>query len=119
MSHRFPSYRCKKVHGREYACVSLPDGLGGRRDILLGRYGTRESRIEYSRVIAEWQAGDRRWPQWVPATDIPINELLVAFLPYAERHYRHADGPPTAELRDMKVTLGPLKELYGLRPARK
>ena len=58
-SLRVPSYRCKPVHGRKYACVSLPDGQGGRRDILLGRYGTKESKVEYARVIAEWQAADR------------------------------------------------------------
>ena len=61
-SYRIPSYRCKKSNGRKYGCVSLPDGRGGRRDILLGKYGTKESRAEYARVIAEWEATDRLLP---------------------------------------------------------
>ena len=113
MSLRLPSYRCKKVGSRKYAAVSLPDGLGKRRDILLGRYGTRESRIEYARVIADWQASDRRLPQWVAATDITINEMLERYVPFAERHYRHSDGSPTTELGEVKVCLRPLRQLFG------
>jgi hypothetical protein len=56
MSHRstIPSYRHHKQSGQ--AIVTLPDGLGGRHDVLLGKYGTPESRDEYARVIAEWEA---------------------------------------------------------------
>jgi hypothetical protein len=121
MSHRVPSYRRKKVQNRQYAVVSLPDGAGGRRDVLLGRYGTKESKVEYARVIAEWQAADRGLPAKVAersATDLTINELLERYLPHIERHYRHADGTPTNELTDMKITLRPLKNLYGHTLAR-
>jgi integrase len=117
MSHRVPSYRCKKVGHRKYACVSLPDGVSGRRDILLGRYGSKESRIEYARVIAEWQAADRRLPHAEAEPGLTINELILAYLPHVEQHYRHADGTPTNELVDMKITLRPLKQLYGHTPA--
>jgi integrase len=117
MSDRVPSYRCKKVGSRQYACVSLPDGVGGRRDILLGPYGTKESRLEYARVLAEWQAADRRLPQGQAKADLTINELILAYLPHVEQHYRHADGTPTNELIDMKITLRPLKKLYGHTPA--
>jgi hypothetical protein len=41
-----PSYRRHKQSGQ--AVVTLPDGLGGRRDILLGQYGSKESRLEYA-----------------------------------------------------------------------
>jgi hypothetical protein len=44
-----PSYRRHKQSGQ--AIVTLPDGLGGRRDRLLGKYGTKQSRMEYARVI--------------------------------------------------------------------
>jgi hypothetical protein len=33
-----PSYRRHKATGQ--AIVTLPDGLGNRRDVLLGRHGT-------------------------------------------------------------------------------
>src|SRR6266568_3650140 len=104
LKNRVPSYRKKKVGNRRYGCVSLPDGLGGWRDILLGSYGTKESRAEYARVIAEWLAADRRLPQtrgtFRAGGDLTINELILAYLPHAERHYRHADGTSTRELED-------------------
>jgi integrase len=115
MSHRVPSYRCKKIGLRRYACVSLPDGANGRRDILLGKYGTKESRIEYARVIAEWQTADRRLPNatGTSSPDLTINELLERYLPHAERHYRHGDGSPTSELCEVKTSLRRLRQLYG------
>jgi integrase len=115
MSHRVPSYRCKKVGPRRYACVSLSDGANGRRDILLGQYGTKESRIEYARVIAEWQTADRRLPNatGTSSPDLTINELLERYLPYAEQHYRHGDGSPTSELSEVKTSLRRLRQQYG------
>src|SRR5262249_58246543 len=32
---------------------------------------------------------------------------------HAEQHYRHPDGLPTSELNDFRLSLRPLKELYG------
>jgi hypothetical protein len=55
-TRRIPSYRLHKQSGQ--AIVTLTDGLGRRRDVLLGRYGTPESRAEYVRVLAEWEAAD-------------------------------------------------------------
>ena len=58
-TRRDPSYRKKTTRQngttRVYAVVTLPNGVGGRRDVPLGKYGTKESRAEYRRVIAEWE----------------------------------------------------------------
>jgi hypothetical protein len=54
---RIPTFRRHKRSGQ--AIVTLPDGLGGRRDVLLGKYGTATSRAEYARALAEWEAGGR------------------------------------------------------------
>src|SRR5262245_61487693 len=91
-----PSYRLHKQSGQ--AIVTLTDGLRSRRDVLLGKSGTPESRLEYSRVIAEWEAAGRRLvsPGGTPA-DLSVNELTLAFVKYAETHYRHPDGTPTGE----------------------
>jgi integrase len=115
---RVPSYRCKRVSGRRYGCVSLPDGAGGRRDVLLGKYGTKESRAEYARVIAEWEASGRQLATADAAKDISINELIERFMEHATEHYRHADGTPTNELSDIKLSFRPLKALYGLTMAK-
>jgi hypothetical protein len=70
-----PTYRKHKASGQ--AIVTLTDGLGGRRDVLLGKYGTKESRQAYARVIAEWEAGGRRLPG--SAADLTVNELLLRY----------------------------------------
>jgi hypothetical protein len=54
----------------------LTDGSGGRRDALLGKYGTEESRLEYARVIAEWEAAGRRLFICTPA----IFHAVIGFL---------------------------------------
>jgi hypothetical protein len=109
-----PSYRLHKQSGQ--AIVTLPDGLGGRRDVLLGPHGSQASRVEYARVIAEWEANGRR-PANDPVADLTVNELIVRFWSHAERHYCHPDGTPTGELREYRFSLRPLRELYGHTPA--
>src|SRR5262249_337342 len=53
---KVPSYRLHRQSGQ--GVCTLTDGTGGRRDVLLGKYGTKESRQEYARVISEWEASD-------------------------------------------------------------
>ena len=108
---RVPSYRRHKQSGQ--AIVTLPDGLGDRRDILLGKYGTKESRMEYARVLAEWEAAGHRLPASATAKDLTINELILAYWKHAEQHYRRPDGTPTKELADIRLSCRPLKEMYG------
>jgi integrase len=116
MSNQVPIYRCKKVRGYKYGCVSLPDGTGGRRDVLLGRHGTKQSKSEYARVIAEWQAQGRSLPDENPSTGVPdisVSELLAAYWRHAESYYRDKNGEPTGEIHDLRLALRPLKEMFG------
>jgi integrase len=113
MAHRnhIPAYRLHKQSGQ--AIVTLTDGLGGRKDFTLGEFNSPESRAEYARLLAEWEANGRRLPKPEAAADLTVNELLVRFWPHAEQHYRHPDGTPTGELADYKLSLRPFRELYG------
>ncbi len=88
MSRTFnvPTYRLHKQSGQ--AVVTLTDGLGGRRDVLLGRHGTPESRAEYARVIAEWEASGRQLKVTREACSRSINEVVLEFWKHAEQHYR-------------------------------
>jgi integrase len=107
---RIPSYRLHKQSGQ--AVVTLPDGLGGRRDVLLGKFDTPESRQEYTRVIAEWAANGWRLPVAAESTDLIVNELLVAYWKHAEEYYGYNREHRRAGycLRDaMRI----VKELYG------
>jgi hypothetical protein len=112
-----PAYRLHKYSGQ--AIVTLPDGLGGRHDVLLGPYDSPESHAEYARVIAEWLANGRRLPPpaAAPAPDLTINELLLDFWRWAEQHYRDAEGEPGRELENLRAALRPLRQLYGHTPA--
>jgi integrase len=111
-----PSYRRHKQSGQ--AIVTLTDGQGGRRDVLLGKHGTKASRLEYARVIAEWEAGGRGLVLARAAgPDLAVNELAAAFLQHAEAHYRDADGKPTNELAEFRYCIRQLRELYGHTPA--
>jgi integrase len=114
---RIPTYRRHKQSGQ--AIVTLSDGLGGRRDVMLGKFGTAASRAEYARVIAEWEASGRHLPQAVATVaDLTVNEVAARFWPHAEQHYRHPDGRTTNELDDFKYSLRPLKHFYGHTAAR-
>jgi hypothetical protein len=70
--NHIPAYRLHKQSGQ--ATVTLPDGLGGRRDFTLGEYGSPESRAEYARLLAQWEANNRRMPQPAAVADGSINE---------------------------------------------
>jgi integrase len=106
-----PTYRLHKQSGQ--AIVTLPNGLGGRTDVLLGRYGTPESRAEYLRVLTEWEANGRRAPQPAsPQAGVSVNELILAYWRFAEGYYLK-NGQPTTQLDRVRRSLRPLKELYG------
>jgi hypothetical protein len=111
-SLHIPSYRRHKQSGQ--AIVTLTNNLGERRDVLLGKYGTPESQAEYTRVLAEWQANGRRFPQpTAVGPDLTVNELILAFWQHAEQHYRRPDGTQTAEIHCLRAALRPLLQLFG------
>ena len=113
---QIPSYRLHKQSAQ--AIVTLPDGMGGRRDVLLGPHGTEESEQEYLRVIAEWKANGRRLPPSAGSSEgMSVNELILTYWPTVETYYRHPDGTPTTEVDNIRLALRPLKKLYGHTPA--
>ena len=108
-----PSYRLHKQSGQ--AVVTLRDALSGRRhDVLLGPHGSPASRAEYARVVGEWEACGRRLAApSADASDVTVNELILAFLTYADDHYSEEGR----EVVQFKLSLRPLRELYGPTPA--
>jgi integrase len=75
------------------------------------------AREAYDRLIVEWLANGRRLPDAAEAPALTVNELILAFWCHAEQHYRRDDGSPTSELADYRLSLRPLRELYGPTPA--
>jgi integrase len=109
LRHKPPTYSLHKASGQ--AVVTI-DG----HDHYLGKYGSPESHANYRRLTAEWaatkapRATPSRSPEEIRA-DLRINELLVAYLEFAEGYYVK-NGRPTGEFRNMKDAVRPLQELY-------
>jgi integrase len=112
-----PKYRKHRASGQ--AIVTLRDPTGRRKDYLLGPHGSAESKREYARLVAEWSAAGCCIPQAGPAPpDLSVNEMLVRFWTHVTAYYRHPDGRPTGEVDSFRLSLRPLKHLYGHTPAR-
>jgi integrase len=111
-----PSYRKHKQSGQ--AIVTLTDVAGNRRDVLLGKHGTSESRTEYARVIAEWEAAGRRLSTAAAKhMELTINELILAYWRFAEGYYRK-NGEPTKQQYRVKQSMKAVKDIYGHTPVK-
>lgn len=118
---KMPAYRKRK--GYDQAIVTLTDSVTGkRRDYWLGTYGTRESRETYLRVITQWVAECRRFPDrpgegraagknaTSPAEQVTVAEVIAAYWAWAKDSYRRTDAGT------LKVALRLLRQFYGTLP---
>jgi integrase len=106
-----PAYRLHKQSGQ--AVVTLPDGLGRRRDILLGQHGSPESRREYARVLSEWETAGRRLPQPDTTPDIIIDELVLAYWKHAQPYYGWDKELKRGDRLCLQGALRIVRRLYG------
>lgn len=101
-----PSYRLHKSSGQ--GIVTLTDAISGRRkDVLLGQFDTQASRVEYARVLSEWEARGRRFDD-PAASDLTVAELLLRFMTYAAEYY----GVKSKEYDHFEKTIIPLTAAY-------
>ena len=104
-ANKVPSYRHHKQSGQ--AIVTLSG-----RDHVLGPYGSKASRLEYDRLIAEWVASGRQLH--TPAGGaLTVAMLIDRFRQHAETYYRNPDGSPSREQINFRQALRPLLRLYG------
>lgn len=101
-TERVPSYR---KHSSGQARVTIRG-----RDILLGPWGSSESRKEYARIIAEWLASGRSPTFGTPVNDLTISQLIADYLVYAKSYYRQTAG---LEIDNMRPALRVWRQLYG------
>jgi hypothetical protein len=111
-----PAHRHHKRSGQ--AIVPLPDSLGRRRDVLLGKYGSPESRKEYARVLAEWEVGRRRLPKPAATSDITVNVLVLDYWKHARDYYRRTKDPTRGDKVSLRDALRVIRKLYGNTRAR-
>jgi integrase len=94
-----------------------PSGLAvatfNGKDIYFGKHGTEQAQEAYDRHLAEWLSRGKQPP---PSAALTVSQVLHAFWIHAQQHYRHKDGSPTTEQRDIKYSLKPLRQLYGSSP---
>jgi integrase len=101
---RIPKYRLHKPSGK--AVVTLSG-----RDIYLGKYGSPESKIEYNRLVAEWQLANLGVLASDP-TRMTIDEIVSAYMAHVEQYYvKH--GKPTSSQDEARRSLRILHEQYG------
>jgi integrase len=107
-----PSYTKHSATGQARVRV---DG----RDIYLGEYNSKESRIRYAEIVAQVVSGQvaqkpsvARRKSAQPDPGITINELAAGYLSWADGHFLK-NGKPTSEIHCIKSAVKPLVELYG------
>lgn len=106
-----PSYLLHKPSGQ--ARVIL-DG----KTFYLGRYGSKESRKEYERLIGNYLANGRKLPPTKYDGEISIREAVVLFLEYAEKFYVQ-NGKPTKTFSNYRESLAHIVRWYGNEPVSK
>jgi integrase len=107
LTNTIPRYR--KHRASNQAIVEL----NGRRHYL-GPHGTKASKLEYDRLVAEYLASGRSPAYGTPASEITVVELVAGYLAYAKAYYGDAKRGTYANL---KRGVAPLKKLYGHTPA--
>jgi integrase len=100
-----PNYRLHKASGQAFV------ELGGHR-FYLGKHGSKASREEYERRIAEYLGNGRKLPPTCTKTGISCQELAVRFLEWAEKYYVK-DGQPTATFTHCRNAVSLLVKHYG------
>ena len=88
-------------------------------DFYFGKFATSQSTAESDRLTVDWLANGRTLLSssgGAPA-DVTVNEILVAYMDYADGYYRK-NGEPTSEPKSIGLLIRPLRQLYGHTPAK-
>jgi integrase len=108
-----PSYLLHPQSGRARAVWT--DSVGVRHYRLLpGVFESQESRTAFAQLQLELASSPAAVAKPSGCT---VNEVLLAYLDHAEKHYRGADGKPTDEVRHVKTVCRYVRELYAETPA--
>jgi integrase len=84
--------------------------------MLPGAYDSAESRAAFATLLLELEASLDRGRISDP-NGITVNEVLLAYVQHADKHYRGPDGSATGETQHVKVVCRAVRELYGMSPA--
>jgi hypothetical protein len=83
-------------------------------DHYLGRYGNAEAQANYDTLIRTWLNKGRCLP--LKEAENAINDIILAYIQFAETHYKPGTGTTTGELRCIIDALRVVKSQYGRTP---
>jgi integrase len=111
---RVPSYRLHKGRGKNLAAVTI-----NGKPVYLGPHGSAESLEKYHQEIAQWHAArSGRIIEPPPSASgdafLGINNLVEAYLNFAEKHYVKETGEQTPEFDCIVSAVEPVTDVYGL-----
>ncbi|MGC3971781.1 MAG: site-specific integrase [Pirellulales bacterium] len=105
-SGRQPKYRHHKASGNAVVTVY-------GRDVYLGKFGSKESKLAYSRLMVEWVGNEGVEPP-PKSEDLTVAELANAYRRWAKRHYVR-EGVSIATYSKVELMMKQLgKNPYGL-----
>jgi integrase len=102
-----PKYRKHRSSGQAVCTIH-------GRDHYLGPHGTKASKLEYDRLIAEWLVSGRN-PLGTAPDELTVVELCARYLKFASTYYRKG-GKCTGEVPPIKAMIKILVPLYGKKP---
>lgn len=105
LTKSLPKYRKHKASGQ--AVVTLAG-----TDHYLGPHNSKTSRLEYDRLVGQWQQNGRRLPASDNQPEITIAELLAGYLEFARAYYVK-NGRQTATIYGIRATLKLVRRNYG------
>ena len=109
LTNSLPKYRLHRASGQAVVTIA-------GRDFYLDPHGTKASKLEYDRLVAEWLAGGRMANVSPLSGDITVAEVMAGYLRFAKERYVK-NGLPTSEQDGIRAALRPVKELYSKQPA--
>jgi integrase len=114
--NQVPSYRFHKQSGQAIVTITMN---GDRKDILLGKYGTPESKVEYERVLAclRTPSGSQVLASGngisAKLSDLTISEVIDAYRRWADEYYKPTDGKAKPGGTNPKYALRKVREMFG------
>lgn len=98
-----PGYRLHRQSGQAIVTVALVGG--GRRDILLGKHNTPESKVEYRQICGLLLENGGFYP--TGAGDVTVAEVLLKYVQHAMKYYGEGSS-----LNQVRRPLRTVKTLY-------
>ena len=101
-----PGYLKHKTSGQAFCLIH-------GKFIYLGKYGSKASREEYERIIAEYLINGKKAPPTRLKDEGLVSELAVDFLNYAKKYYLDKSGKPNETFGHCKLAIAPVVQYYG------